>query len=259
MSTSHQVPVQFELSTAVENDKFLIRSKIEILFILRAIAQRNARVTLYFGHDNDFILTSILAIDVERGEMVMDYGAIEELNRQALHAEKLTFITFQDQVKVEFTCHAIRETQFENRDAFSMDMPDSLVRMQKRDYYRISTPVIDPLKCVIALSARHNPGTTEVALLDIGCGGMAVINHRPANDFEPGNTYENCRIALPGIGIVDVTVEVKSTLEVTLKNGLICKRVGCEFVAVPEKTLAMIQRYINKLERKRNAKQTGMR
>jgi c-di-GMP-binding flagellar brake protein YcgR len=253
MSQSNQVPAQSGLSAA-ENDKFLVRSKIEISFILRALAQKNTQVTLYFGHGNDFILTSILAIDAEREEMVMDYGAMEELNQQALQAEKLTFVSFQDQVKIEFICDGIRETQFENRNAFGVDIPDSLLRMQRRDYYRIATPVINPLKCIIPLPVGQNPGTAEVTLLDISCGGMSVTGHHAVIHFVPGTTYENCRIALPGIGTLETTVQVKNAFEVTLKNGLSRKRAGCEFIDMPEKMLAMIRRYIMKLERGRGAR-----
>ena len=59
---------------------------------------------------------------------------------------------------------------------------------------------------------------------------------------------------LPGISALNVSIQVKSAFEVTLKNGLAGKRSGCEFVAMQEKMLAMIQRYIMKLEGERNTK-----
>jgi len=59
---------------------------------------------------------------------------------------------------------------------------------------------------------------------------------------------------LPGISTLSVSIQVKSAFEVTLKNGLAGKRSGCEFVAMQEKMLVMVQRYIMKLERERKAK-----
>ena len=249
-------PTQFSQKENVEN--FRIHAEIEIHFILRAIMQSNTLLTLYFNHGNDFILTSILAVDPEHGEMVLDYGANEQFNLLALRSKKLTFITSHFQVKVQFICPAIRKTQFENRDAFSVDLPDSLLRMQRRDYYRIFTPVINPLKCIVPLPAGHGSDMAEVTLLDISCGGMAVIDHHPVIDFEPGKIYKNCRIALPGVGTLEVNVQVKSTFDFTLKNGLSCKRAGCEFIGINEKMLSMAQRYIIQLERERKAKLTGM-
>ena len=258
MSKSHQVLVKFEPSLVEGNDKYAIHSRLEILFILRAIMQKNTLVTLHFDQGNEFIRTSILGIDAARGRMVVDCGTDEQFNRQALMAEELTFITSQAQVNVQFVCHGIQETRFEGRRAFSVNIPESLLRMQRREYYRIATPADNPLKCALPLPAGHTADTAEVIVLDISCGGVAVIDHHSRVDFEPGTTYENRCIVLPGISALNVSIQVKSAFEVTLKNGLARKRAGCEFVAMPEKMLAMAQRYIFKLERERTARRKGM-
>ncbi len=247
--------MKFEPSSAAGSDRYLIHSEIEIVFILRAIMRRNTLVALYFNQGNGFILTSILDIDTHRWEIVLDYGAREELNQQALAAGKLIFVTSQDQVKVQFVCHGIGKIQFDGRNAFSAGIPVSLLRVQRREYYRIATPVLNPLKCAIPLTEGR--GAAEVTLLDISLGGVALIDHHPEIDFEAGATHENCRIVLPGIGALNVTIRVKTTSDVTLKNGLDCKRCGCEFVAMPANMLAMVQRYLMKLERERNAKRAG--
>jgi c-di-GMP-binding flagellar brake protein YcgR len=254
MAHPHKVPLKFELSPAAGNDQYLVHSEMEIVFILRAIMHKKTPLVLYFNEGSGFILTSILDIDAERREIVLDYGANEESNRQALRAEKMVFITSHDRVKVQFICHRIEKIRFDDSSAFRTGIPESLLRMQRREYYRITTPAINPLKCTIPLPAGHTPSAVEVVLLDISCGGIAVIDHQPTIGFEPGVTYENCRITLPGIGELNATIRVKTTFDVTLKNNLACKRAGCEFVDMPEKTLSMIQRYIMKLERERRTK-----
>lgn len=256
MSKSTKVPVKFELSAAAGGDRYIIDSGLEIVFILRTIMQKNTLVSLYFDQGNNCILTSILDIDAERGKMVLDFGANEEFNRQALTAKKLVFVTSENEVKVQFAGHSIEEIQFGGRSAFSVGIPESLLRIQRREYFRITTPAVNPLKCTIPLSA--GAGIAEVALLDISCGGIGVMDHHPKIDFEPGVIFENCAIVLPGIGTLNVTVRVRTTFEDTLRNGFTYKRAGCEFVAAPENVLAMIQRYIIRLERERNARQTGL-
>lgn len=254
MSKPDQVPLKFEPSLVKGNDKYAIHSHLEILFILRAIMRKNTLVTLCFDPGDDFVSTSILDLDAERGKMVVDYGANEEINQQALRAAQLIFIASHDQVRVQFVCHGIGKTRFEGRNAFSVGIPESLLRMQRREYYRIATPAVNPLKCTLPLPAGHTPDTAEVIVQDISCGGVAVIDHHSRVDFEPGTTYENRRIVLPGISTLNVSIQVKSAFEVTLKNGLAGKRSGCEFVAMQGKMLAMIQRYIMKLEREKKAK-----
>ena len=254
MSKPDQIPLKLDLSPVESNDRYVIDSRIEIVFILRAIMQKNTLATLYFGEGGGIILTSILDIDAERGKMVVDCGANEEINRQALSAAQLIFIAFHDQVRVKFVCDGIAKIQYKDRDAFSVGIPASLLRMQRREYYRIATPAVNPLKFAIPLPAGNTPDTAEVIVQDISCGGVAVIDHRSKVNFEPGTTYENRRIVLPGISTLNVSIQVKSAFEVTLKNGLAGKRSGCEFVAIQERMLTMIQRYIMKLEQERRAK-----
>lgn len=254
MSNPERVPLKFELSPEEGDERYLIHSRIEIVFILRVIMQKNTQVTLYFDQGDGFVLTSILGIDAERGTMTVDYGANQEINQQALRAARLIFIASHDQARVQFVCHGIGKTQFEGRNAFSVGIPENLLRIQRREYYRIAAPAVNPPKCGIPLPAGHTPDTAEVIVLDISCGGVAVIDHHSRVNFEPGTTYENRRLVLPGISTLNVSIQVKSAFEVTLKNGLAGKRSGCEFVAMQEKMLAMVQRYIMKLERERKVK-----
>ncbi len=231
-----------------EEDKdkeFRIHDKLDICAVLQKIKRKHSLITMYLGKSNNFILTSILAVDTEHNEIIIDYGIDEALNQLALKADRLTFIASEDRIKIDFVCNTIKKMQFEERNAFIVNLPDSLVRMQRRNYFRVVTPTINTLKCIIPLPDGHN---TEVALADISSGGTALIEHKPVVNFELGTTFRNCQIILPNVGTVTVTIQVKNTFEVTLKNDDVCKRIGCEFVALPMKMAAIIQRYIMKLE-----------
>ncbi len=247
MTKKNQIDGVIELSPEIEDNKFRVSSKSDILNILQAVMQRNTLAALHFGHNNDFILTSILAIDPELGQIVVDFGEIERLSQIALHANKVTLVTSQDQTKIQFTCTAIRKIQFENRNAFSFDLPKSLLRIKKRQYYHItkSTPTL--LKCIISLPNEHNSDITEITVHDISCGGITLIEQHSLANFKCGTTYKNCHITLPGIGILNVAIRVKNTYKVTLENGLTCKHAGCEFINLPQEMLEMIRQYISRL------------
>lgn len=241
----------FELYQRDGDENFTIHSEIEILYILRKIMQKNTLVTLYFNQGNQFILTSILAINTKRKEMLMDYGIDEALNKIALEKDKLIFITSQDRIKIEFACNTIRRVKFEDHDAFVVNIPDAIIRMQRRNHFRIATPISKPLKCTIPLSGESEKESAEITLLDISCGGIGVIDHHPVVSFDPGTVYDDCLINLPEIGTIKTSLEVKNTYEMTLKNGLACKRAGCEFISISETMRASVQRYIIKLEQQR--------
>lgn len=247
-------PTQFSQEEIDEN--FRIHSEIDILFILRGIMQSNSLITLYPDYENDFILTSIIAIDADKKEMIVDYGTNERNCQKALRSKALIFVTTQNRVKIEFACVHIKKIQFKGENAFVVNIPQSLLRIQRRNHFRISTPIVKPLKCVIPITGKDmsTNSKAEVALLDISCGGIAVIDHHPIINFDPGVIYSNCQIALPEIGTINATIQVKNTYEITLRNGQNCMRAGCQFIDLAASMEAMIQRYIIKQEQMRKIK-----
>lgn len=248
MTKKNQIDGVVELSPETENNKFRISSKSEILNILQSVMKRNMLAALHFGHNNDFILTSILAINTELGQMVVDFSEIEKFSQVALHANKVTLVTSQDQSKIQFTCTAIKKIKFEKRNAFSIDLPESLLRIKKRQYYHITKSTPNPLKCIIPLPNEQNSNITGITVHDISCGGITLTEQDSLVNFKCGTIYKNCRITLPGIGILNIAIRVKNTYKVTLENGLSCKHAGCEFINLPQEMLEMIRHYISRLK-----------
>jgi c-di-GMP-binding flagellar brake protein YcgR len=251
MTKKNQIDGVIELSPETENNKFRITSKSEILNILQIVMKRNMLTALHFDHNNDFILTSILAIDTELRQMVVDFGEIEKFGRIALHANKVTLVTSQDQSKIQFTCTAIKKIKFQKRNAFSIDLPESLLRIRKRQYYHITKSTPKLLKCIIPLPNEQNSditGITGITVHDISCGGITLTEQDSLVNLKCGTTYKNCRITLPGIGVLNIAIRVKNTYKVTLENGLNCKHAGCEFINLPQEMLEMIRQYISRLK-----------
>lgn len=251
MTKKNQIDGVIELSPETENNKFRITSKSEILNILQIVMKRNMLTALHFDHNNDFILTSILAIDTELRQMVVDFGEIEKFGRIALHANKVTLVTSQDQSKIQFTCTAIKKIKFQKRNAFSIDLPESLLRIRKRQYYHITKSTPKLLKCIIPLPNEQNSditGIIGITVHDISCGGITLTEQDSLVNLKCGTTYKNCRITLPGIGVLNIAIRVKNTYKVTLENGLNCKHAGCEFINLPQEMLEMIRQYISRLK-----------
>jgi c-di-GMP-binding flagellar brake protein YcgR len=248
--------IRIEPGTA-DQSKYLIHSRLEITSILGALHKAGSLVTAYFGGGNDFILTSIVAVRPEQDEVVMDYGADAAANQRALQAGKITFEAAHERIKIQFATASLRRLRFEGRDAFGTPLPAQLLRLQRREYFRIATPLTRPLKCVIAPQGALIRAPAEVTIVDISCGGIAIIDSSEPADLEAGMGFRNCRMLLPDIGAVTTDMLVKSTFEVRLKNGSSHKHAGCEFVDMPERERALIQRYINKVARERKDRAGG--
>ena len=120
--------------------------------------------------------------------------------------------------------------------------------LKKRQYYHITKSTPNPLKCIIPLAREQNSNITGITVHDISCGGITLTEQDSLVNFKCGTTYKNCRITLPGIGILNIAIRVKNTYKVTLENGLSCKHAGCEFINLPQEMLEMIRLYISRLK-----------
>jgi c-di-GMP-binding flagellar brake protein YcgR len=236
---------------SADHSKYLVHSRMEIAAILNTLCKSGTLVTAQFGGGADFILTCIAAVRPEQDEVIADFGANATANERALQAGKVTFVAMHERIKIQFVAEALRRTRFDGRDAFAMRLPSALLRLQRREYFRVSTPLTRPLKCVIGAQAPQMHAPAEVTIIDISCGGIAVMDAKVSATIETGTCFRGCRILLPDIGAVTTHILVRSTYEVTLKNGTRHKRAGCEFLDMTERDRALIQRYINKIERER--------
>lgn len=249
-----------QLGANANDSDYLIRNPGEILFILRGLMQKNTLLALNFKQRQlgEFILTSLLDVDGEDGQIILDYGGDTRLCQRALEEDRMICSTTHEQVKIQFACTGLRKIRLNQKDAFSAALPDALLRIQRRESFRISTPQINPLKCVITLPPGNAPATVEVTLADISCGGMAIVGFEPMIELEPGQTFPKCRLVLPNAGTITFAMQIRGVFPYTLKNGQTRKRAGCEFMDMPDNVMALVQRYITALERDRNARLRGL-
>jgi flagellar brake protein len=248
-------PVKFELMEAEDYRNYLLHNPTEILFVLRGLLRAGDLITAFFDEGNDFFLTALL--EVEEDGLVLDYGASAEMNRRALAASKLTLIGTHDKVKIQLSVPGVEETAFRDKPAFRAPLPGQLLRLQRREYYRLTAPIAKPLKCVLTVVEQGRRRKIEAQVLDISGGGVAVLAAPTGAEFSVDQRFDSCQIELPDVGTVVAGLRVCSVFEVTMRNGTQVKRCGCQFVDVPRSMVSMVERYIMKVERERKARGAG--
>lgn len=249
-------PLKFELMQADDYSKYLLKSHLEILFILRELQRRKALITVYFNEGADFLLTAVLGVD-DKG-MVLDYGPNEDMNQKALQSKRLLFIASHDKVKVQFAAARLEARPFEGRPAFYAPLPDTLLRLQRREYFRLVTPPSQSVKCLIPISDKAGRHLVEANVLDISAGGIAIVSPPDGLPFRPGHCFDACQINLPEAGNVVATLEVRNVFDITLKSGIRVRRAGCQFTHLDAIGTKQIQRFIIRVERDMRANQTGI-
>ncbi|SFW30427.1 flagellar brake protein [Nitrosovibrio sp. Nv17] len=233
-----------------DNESYRIYSGTGILSILKSVMRTGSLLTCQCGDGKDPVLTTIIDIDAEQRTLALDCGSDDALGR-VLKAEKLNITTFPDGVKIQFECDDVEKARINGRDVFLMPVPETLLRIQKREYFRASVPEIVPAKCIIPLPVRKRdvPPAVEVALHDISRGGVAIIDTHSAIEFKEGVIYRDCLMELPGVGAARANLQVCDASRDFRQPG---QRIRCVYVDPQEYMLSMVQRYINRLELERN-------
>lgn len=235
---------------------YTVESRREIIALLRGIREKKQLVRLAVIGESDVCVTSVLEVDPDSDSVYLDCSIDRGQNRRMVDARRVAFESSLDKIRILFNSETLEETTHDERPALRMDIPESLIRLQRREFYRMETPVGNPVK--IRIPADRCGSVHLLPLADISCGGVAILDnqHQLGNDI--GVTFENCIIELPEVGNVTTNLQVRNHIEMTLLNGKTSRRVGCQFVDISRGNLAAVQKYITKLERERNARLAGL-
>lgn len=239
-------------------NQFRISSRREVIALMRAISDRNQLVRMVINQGADTIVTSILDVDDTNDTILLDCAPTATMNQRVLESEKLSFETVLDNIRILFSSTQAESCVYENLPAFVVPLPEYAIRLQRREFYRVPTPVTSPVLCTVPFRTEDGQQLNIVTTLhNISGGGISMTDEKKLLDTTFGRIYDNCRIDLPG-GAVTVTLQIRNMLELTLTNGKGIHRLGCAFVDPSNGTNAAVQKYITKLERDRNAKATGL-
>jgi c-di-GMP-binding flagellar brake protein YcgR len=239
--------------------RYKIHARREIVSLLRHVGSRNQLVRMQANKGTDSVVTSILGVDEGDASVIIDCAPSQLTNQRVLESSDITFETVLDNIRIFFSAPHVDSCLFEARPALRFPIPATVIRLQRREFYRVQTPVTSPVKCTIPV--RDESGSSfhpiVVSLANVSAGGIGVVDEKKLLNPDFSIDYPNSRIDLPG-GPVTVTLRLKNSQDVTLTNGKQIRRLGFMFVDAAKSIEAAIQRYITKLEREQNARKTGM-
>lgn len=246
-------------SLGTENQSpYQVESRREIIALLRGFKEKNQLISMFINNGSEVFITSVLEIDDTNNIVIIDSAPGAEANQRIVEASQIFFDGLLDRISIQFSSSRLQRTTYDRRPALQMPIPSSLIRLQRRENYRINTPVSSPIKCLIPMLVDEVSMVGKFSLVDISCGGIAILDDQRQLNIAVGTRYTDCQVDLPGIGLLEINLEIRNSQDLTLLNGRTTRRVGCEFLNLSSRTLATVQRYIMKLERERNAKMTGV-
>lgn len=223
---------------------YTVFARAEIIALLKGLGRSGTLTNVYFDAQAGFAVTALLAVNPEFEEVLFDIPSDAQMHRRLLAADALTFVSFIDHIKLQFTAHHAEATSFEDKPAFRVRLPEQVLRLQRRDFYRVRTPVTRPAHCLVPYGDGRQ--YEKLRLLDISIGGVAVVAQPQKFELVDGTRVNECFLDLPDIGSVGVSLQVRHLVRRPGEEE--ARAVGCEFVDITPLARTLIQRYVNKLD-----------
>ena len=120
------------------------RNPLEIGVQLRNLVNRGDFLTVQYPGGQ--LVTRLLEVDVGARTFTFDWGALAEQNASILGASHCTPRPRRRACASNSPRHAARDA-LRGLPAFVADFPDVLMCIQRREYFRVDAPIVDPFLC----------------------------------------------------------------------------------------------------------------
>lgn len=237
-----------QLSEVEIGERFHVKGTRPVAFMLAGFAKERDQFSVQF--EGQTFLSTLLGVDLKKGRLILDCSGSNELNLRFRNATRATFVGRPNGIHVQFSTGAPQEIDYQGAKAFSVALPKFLVRLQRRESFRIETPRIRPLELYGYLPDGK---LIKLPSHDISVAGIGVTTPELPVGLAVGIVLNNCHLQLSEEGkdlFFSATVVHMTELESRL--GTRHWRIGLSFVALPIGDEARIQRYIVHVERERH-------
>lgn len=237
-----------------DDSPYWMRSALDIRQLMKALAKQQEKVTIWAGRAQPFISA---VLDVSEDELVLDFGADAALNAKTLAGANIVVTTTLNRVDIRFEMSKLAAVKYDGAMAFVGALPEKAHKLQRREYFRLPTPVGKPLQCHLFAPANAKTGEPAkdafASVLDIGLGGLCLLDPGPEFKLMSGEIHRDCQLDLGEFGLIMFDLEICHVFDVENRLGKTKRRAGCRFPSLGRSAEAAIQRYMAKLERDRRA------
>ena len=237
-----------QLSQADIEERFHITGQRVVALTLAGYARDAVPFSVHFGEE--LLVTTLLAVLPERQQLIFDCSGAAALNQRLLQAGQCLLTGRPEGIQVQFSGGPVSEVKHAGRPAFAMALPAFIVRLQRRDGFRIATPRANPLRF---FGRTPDGAALELPAFDISVTGIGLLAATPPEHLAPGMVLERCRFRLPDDSQdLHLAARVQHITEKEVRGGVRQWRVGMHFLDLPAGAEHRLQRYIARLERERH-------
>jgi c-di-GMP-binding flagellar brake protein YcgR len=227
---------------------FLIHSSEQIISKLSILLKKKCLLTVYFGDNDDSFITTLLDINIKDNRLIFYHSPKQEAIRELLDSYVVTFKTEYLGIKVAFDTVKIAKIQHEGVSVFAIPIPDSLLWIEARDYYRVKASFSSSSYCQLELKPGQTP--IKFKLYDISLAGFSILidSAEVSNLLVPETYFAQCQIILADAGEGTVSFEVRSKYLINPEDPLRVDKICCKFTQITPAFENIIHRYMGRIE-----------
>ena len=219
---------RIELLDASNYSEYVLRDPREINAVLNGLVQQRCIVSAHPDGRRDFVLTTLLGIDADSGSLFFDPAHDEANNRRLTTASSVTFSALLEKIKVQFSTATPEGGTHDGHPALVAPPPEKVLRLQRREYFRLVTPTAQAVVCSIPVPDGAGAKTFEARVMDISGGGIGVLVPPKGLRLTTDMVFDDCSLVLPDFGTIVTRLKIRSIFQVTNRNGVTMMRAGCQ-------------------------------
>ena len=228
--------------------KYQVTSSFEMGKIFRDLQSTRQRLRMNFSDKQEKLSVEIINVDVKNKMLFVDSRLGPNENAIVTKSRNVSFEGKQDKVDISFTVDQLYPYKVDNRPVIGVPFPETLTRLQRRENFRIS---VSGSKIAIPVKGPANSTVTFTGdIRNLSATGLNIVDKSMRFDSTIGKVYDNCKLQLPDVEPITVSIEVRNSFDVAA-DGSRQRRIGCQFVKMSRAVEALLQRYITHLERQR--------
>ncbi len=233
---------------SADEQLYHVHNEKEILQILADLIKRKVMLNVSFGQGAETFLTTVIGVNAEKHLAFLDVGRDETFNSRLVASHDVTF-TNNEGVRIRWTSEDLKIVTLKDGLALCIGLPRDLIRVQRRQYHRLATPIRTPVICRIPLERDTDTDILELPLADVSVGGIGIVVTGPLDErLSVGAEFDNCRIEFPDVGTTNLRLHVRYIDQFTMRDDTVKHRIGLEFINPSRGNQALIQRYTFILE-----------
>lgn len=236
-------------------EKFMVRNPRHIRQLLQSLIDQRSLINAHIGGRDQSFPSSVLELEPDSDWLLLDGSPQAAINRAVEQASHVLCLAQLERVQVRFRLENLEPVGSGNRTAFRTAFPEELCHLQRRELYRLETPINGSPTC--RLTPREGGEAIELRVVDISGGGLALLLPAGMAPLTVQQRYSGCQLRFPDGPAISVDLIACNMRIQVMPNGVEMQRVGLRFESLPRGSDTAIQRYIFRIDRQRSARKSG--